>query len=290
MSANANGMGWNHGFFDRADSPEALELLLEDALLMGDADALSALFEEGAVLLVGTHPPVRGGAAIGRMALALREGDSIYVADPYAVIQANDVALSTTRQGINVMRRGSDGAWRYAISLNTRNPNPFQGVVKMQNLSQTLQPMIVPAAQGEARWWLDCLAVIKASSADTGGQMTIIEITEGAGKEAPLHVHHREDEAFWILEGDVTFEVGDTTIEAHAGDYVFGPRDIPHRYTVGDSGCRMLFICTPGGFENLVREMSVPAETRTLPPPVDEMPDFEWIERVAQKHGCDLLG
>ena len=54
-----------------------------------------------------------------------------------------------------------------------------------------------------------------------------------------------------------------------------GPRDIPHRYTVGPNGCRMLFICTPGGFEDLVREMSVPAESRTLPPPSDEEPDLE---------------
>ena len=87
--------------------------------------------------------------------------------------------------------------------------------------------------------------MIKATAADTGGQLTIIEVTEPPGVEAPLHVHHREDEGFWILEGDVTFEVGDATIEASAGDYAFGPRDIPHRYTVGPDGCRMLFICTP---------------------------------------------
>ena len=46
------------------------------------------------------------------------------------------------------------------------------------------------------------LAVIKATAADTGGQMTIIEVTEPPGAEAPLHVHHREDEGFWILEGE----------------------------------------------------------------------------------------
>ena len=83
--------------------------------------------------------------------------------------------------------------------------------------------------------------------------MTIVEMTEHPGAEAPLHVHHRDDEAFWILEGNVTFEVGDTTIEASAGDYVFGPRDIPHRFTVGDQGCRMLFILVPGGIEDVIR-------------------------------------
>ena len=89
--------------------------------------------------------------------------------------------------------------------------------------AQGLQPVAVAKDEGEARWWFSSLAVIKATAADTGGQMTIIEITEPPGAEGPLHVHHREDEGFWLLEGDATFEVGDTTIEAHAGDYVFGP-------------------------------------------------------------------
>jgi quercetin dioxygenase-like cupin family protein len=158
------------------------------------------------------------------------------------------------------------------------------------NTSQAQTPVAVPNGEGEARWWFAALAEIKATAADTGGQMTIVEVTEPPGAQAPLHVHHREDEAFWILEGDVTFEVGDATIHASAGDYAFGPRDIPHRYTVGDSGCRMLFICTPGGFEELVRDMSEPAASRTLPPPPEGPPDMERIAAVAQAHGCELLG
>jgi quercetin dioxygenase-like cupin family protein len=153
----------------------------------------------------------------------------------------------------------------------------------------TLQPAAVRSDEGEARWWFAALAVIKATAADTGGAMTIVEITEPPGAEAPLHVHHREDEAFWVLEGGVTLYVGDEVIEASAGDYAFGPRDIPHRYTVGPQGCRMLFICTPGGFENLIREMSVPAESRTLPPPSDEAPDFERLAAIARANGCELL-
>src|SRR5688500_12537500 len=128
-----------------------------------------------------------------------------------------------------------------------------------------LKPAFVAGGEGQARWWGAGLAVIKASAADTGGQMTIVEVTEPPGTEAPLHVRHNEDEAFWVREGDVTFEIGETAIEAHVGDYAFGPRGIPHRYTVGDAGCRMLFILTPGGFEDLVMAMSEPAAERTLP-------------------------
>ena len=158
------------------------------------------------------------------------------------------------------------------------------------NSAQTLQPAVVTSNEGEARWWFDCLAVIKATAADTGGQMSIIEITEPPGAEGPLHVHHREDEGFWLLEGSATIEVGDLTVEAHAGDYVFGPRDIPHRYSVGDAGCRMLFILTPGGFEDLVIAMSEPAASRTLPPHSDQEPDWERVAAIARAHGAELLG
>jgi mannose-6-phosphate isomerase-like protein (cupin superfamily) len=92
-----------------------------------------------------------------------------------------------------------------------------------------LPPLAVSSDKGEARWWFGMLVVIKTTAAETGGQLSIIEVTNPPGYEAPLHVHHRDDEGFWILEGSATIEVGDTTIEVSAGDYAFGPRDVPHR-------------------------------------------------------------
>lgn len=152
-----------------------------------------------------------------------------------------------------------------------------------------LKPVALSTAEGDARWWLGSLAVIKATAADTNGQLTIIEVTEPPGAEAPLHVHHREDEAFWILEGSVTFEVGDNVIHASTGDYIFGPRDVPHRYTVGAAGCRMLFILTPGGFEHVVMALSEPAASRTLPPPSDEEPDFEQMVAIGERYGIEMM-
>lgn len=150
------------------------------------------------------------------------------------------------------------------------------------------QAMATKAGQGDARWWFAALAEIKVTAADTDGQLSIVEMTEPPGAEAPLHVHYREDEAFWILEGEVTLQVGDETIEASAGDFAWGPRDVPHKYKVGPDGCRMLFICVPGGFEDLVVEMSEPAQSRTLPPAPGE-PDMEHVAAVAKAHDCELL-
>jgi quercetin dioxygenase-like cupin family protein len=155
-----------------------------------------------------------------------------------------------------------------------------------------LEPRAVRKEEGEARWWFGALAELKATAADTGGQMTIVEVTEHPGAEAPLHVHHRDDEGFWILEGEVTFEVGGETVEASAGDYVFGPRDVPHRFTVGDQGCRMLFILVPGGIEDVIRATSEPAQSRTLPPPPEEQPtpeEMEGLKAIVKEHGYELL-
>jgi quercetin dioxygenase-like cupin family protein len=155
---------------------------------------------------------------------------------------------------------------------------------------QQAEPIAVAADAGEARWWLGSLVVIKATAADTAGQMAIIEVTDPPGAEAPLHVHHREDEGFWLLEGSATFEIGGRTVEARAGDYLFGPRGIPHRYAVGHDGCRMLFILTPGGFEGFVIATSEPAASRTLPPPPEEEPDWARIVAAADAYGGEVLG
>jgi quercetin dioxygenase-like cupin family protein len=150
--------------------------------------------------------------------------------------------------------------------------------------------LAVRSDEGEARWWLGALAVIKTTAADTGGQLTVVDVTDPPLVKAPLHVHHREDEAFWVLEGEVTFEVGGKTIEASAGDLVFGPRDIPHLYEVGEAGSRMLFVLTPGGFEDLIRATSEPARTRTLPPADHPMPDEEQMMAAQAAAGCELVG
>jgi quercetin dioxygenase-like cupin family protein len=154
------------------------------------------------------------------------------------------------------------------------------------NTNETAAVKAVASDEGEALWWSGGLAVIKTTAEDTGGRFSIIDVTEPPGAEAPLHVHHLEDEAFYVLEGSVTIEVGGETIEAGPGDYAMGPRDIPHRYTVGPDGCRLLFLCTPGGFEDMVREMSVPAKSRTLPP--EGEPGPERIE-LSRDYGLELL-
>ncbi|MEX2210538.1 MAG: nuclear transport factor 2 family protein [Gaiellaceae bacterium] len=101
-----------------ACTPEELETLFEDAFVTRDSDALAQLFEDGAVLIAGDQPhEARGGEEIVRFATAMWERERTYIADPGRILQARDTALVVADRGINVARRGSDGAWRYAIAL-----------------------------------------------------------------------------------------------------------------------------------------------------------------------------
>ncbi len=152
-----------------------------------------------------------------------------------------------------------------------------------------LDAVAVATGAGEARWWFGALAEIKATSDNTAGQLTLVEVTCPAGYQAVRHVHHNEDEAFWLLEGDMDLEVGGKQIQMHAGDYAFGPRDIPHSFHAGDGGCRVLFILTPGGFEKLIMATSEPAPTRTVAPPSDEMPDIAQLQKIVAQFGGEIL-
>ncbi|TYR37155.1 cupin domain-containing protein [Mesorhizobium microcysteis] len=143
--------------------------------------------------------------------------------------------------------------------------------------------------EGEARWWMGSLAIIKATSSETAGQFTLVEIVENEG-ETPLHVHHNEDEAFWVLEGEIDFEVGGKQVTAMPSSFLFGPRGIPHRYTVRRGPARMLFILTPGGFEGLIRDTSRPATERRIPVGEEGMPDLDALPTIAERYGCELLG
>ena len=147
--------------------------------------------------------------------------------------------------------------------------------------------------EGEAWWWFGIsLVTIKATGKETEGRCTLVEVLEPEGEEAQLHVHHREDEAFCILEGELTFQVGDETIKASPGSFHFGPRDVPHGYTVDSGPARMLFVLSPAGFEEFIYATSEPAKERTLPPPPEGPPseaEMEQLVAVARHYGLELL-
>ena len=103
---------------DGARTPEDLETLLEDTFVLGNGEAIAELFEDGAVLVAhdGTRE-AHGREEIARLARRMCQGNRSYLAEPRRIVQAGNTALIMTQHGANVVRRGTDGAWRYAIAL-----------------------------------------------------------------------------------------------------------------------------------------------------------------------------
>lgn len=153
-----------------------------------------------------------------------------------------------------------------------------------------VKPIVYAAGDGEALWFLGILATIKSSAATTDGRVAVIEHLAPQGSGSPLHVHRREDEWFYVLEGELTFWVGGEVTVAGAGAFVYGPRDIPHTFTVTSQQARFLLVTEPAGFEDFMRALAVPAQERTLPPASIVPPDPETMMAAAARHGIEILG
>lgn len=142
--------------------------------------------------------------------------------------------------------------------------------------------------EGEAVWFLGTLVTIKADRAQTGNALTIAELTLPPGFAPPPHIHHMEDEAFYILEGSATGICGEEDWEAAPGSFIWLPRRVAHGFTVSQDGpLRVFQITTPAGFDGFVREVGEPATSRTLPPP--SPPDLERLNAAAAKLGIEHL-
>jgi len=114
---------------------------------------------------------------------------------------------------------------------------------------ETKRPYALAAGGGEAMSWFSSSLILKASAPELGA----VEAVMNPGDEPPLHIHSREDEWFYLLEGDVTFHVGDENYRATAGGFVSFPRGIAHTFTVESPSARVLVLNTPGGFEQMFK-------------------------------------
>jgi mannose-6-phosphate isomerase-like protein (cupin superfamily) len=143
---------------------------------------------------------------------------------------------------------------------------------------------------GEALWFMGALATVKASAEQTGGRVSVIHHLAPAGSGSPLHVHHRENEWFYILGGELTIWVGGEEIRAPAGSFVFGPQGSPHTFMVSSAGpARFLLVTEPGGFDAFMRACAEPAGSRTVPPPAAPA-DPGHVAAIAAEYGIDILG
>jgi mannose-6-phosphate isomerase-like protein (cupin superfamily) len=156
----------------------------------------------------------------------------------------------------------------------------------------TQSPLTNARGEGQSFYFSGTLMTLKAGSAETNGQFSLIEQLAPPGFATPLHMHHNEDETMYVLEGSYTFFVGDQVIKATAGAVVYLPKGVPHAFRVeGAVPARLLQLTTPAGIEQGFVEMGEPATSLVLPPP--HMPTLEEIGRmmmISAKYNVEQLG
>ena len=146
-----------------------------------------------------------------------------------------------------------------------------------------LNPKVVPPGAGKALSVLREVVTSLVVGADTGGAYAVQQQATQPGGGPPLHRHSREDEGFCVLEGEYEFRVGEQTLRAGPGTFVFGPRGIPHTFKcVGPGPGKIQVIISPPGLEAFFEEVDVLA--RQGPP------DMGRVVALAGKYGVDFLG
>jgi mannose-6-phosphate isomerase-like protein (cupin superfamily) len=139
----------------------------------------------------------------------------------------------------------------------------------------------VEAVGGERLRFGEVEVVIKASADTTGGAFALFEENEPV--DTPLHVHEREDELFYVLEGEHVFQVGDEEFSVGPGGLVFAPRGVPHaqRRAIPRTG-RVLVLTSPAGLEGFFRELAEADRAGAIGP--------EAYARASERYAVTWLG
>ena len=115
-------------------------------------------------------------------------------------------------------------------------------------------------------WYKGILISNLATDHDTGGAFEFVITKMKQGTEPPPHVHEREDEMFYVLDGVLDVYVGAECLRATAGECVFLPKRQPHAFKIHSREIHMLVLMTPGGFLNATATMAIPAQNLDIPP------------------------
>ena len=149
---------------------------------------------------------------------------------------------------------------------------------------------MVPSNAGKRVWMTGIMVTIKADSHMTGGAYAVFEDLVLPGQGMRLHVHSREHETIYVLEGELQVVLGDQTYSARAGDFAHMARGIPHRFqNVSDKPVRMVLSYSPAGFEQFFLDVGKPVLDPDAPPPAVTPEDMRKAREVAQSYGVMAL-
>jgi mannose-6-phosphate isomerase-like protein (cupin superfamily) len=144
---------------------------------------------------------------------------------------------------------------------------------------------------GAPTWALGSLYEKLVSAGETGGQLGVSIVTQPPGMASPLHVHTREAEAWFILDGTMTYLAGGQRVDLAAGDFIYLPRDVPHGFrTTGSTPVRFLALAIPGQLLDMYDQVGVPATERRIPDGGIPAGDVARWAELGQHYGLRIVG
>lgn len=153
----------------------------------------------------------------------------------------------------------------------------------------TPTPFVQNEDEGKASWFLGTLVTNRVTGEETDGAYSLTEHLLPPNYETPYHIHHGEEERFYIIDGELTLHTEEGTLTATPGQTVVIPREQPHGYRItSDEPARKLVLLSPAGFEEFFHEAGEPAKAREIPEPTE--PDIQKLETLAPKYDLELLG
>lgn len=155
---------------------------------------------------------------------------------------------------------------------------------------QTTAGYSLKNGEGRDVWFFGGLVTWKAVGGNTDGRFEFVEQFGRRGFAAPVHLHEREIEAFYVLEGEMTFVLGSKIIPATAGSFLYVPQQTKHAFVIESEEAKFLALASPPALEPFVDELGKPAKAHTLPPLSESMPSPEQIASVAAKYGQKFFG
>ena len=162
--------------------------------------------------------------------------------------------------------------------MNTKEERMLQGIAH------------IPPGEGRSLWVLGELVTCKTTSEQTGGAYSLFEVTTHPGGGVLPHVQHREDESFYVLEGEHEFLVEGRTIRASAGSLLYVPKGNLHAHKNDGEGVgRLLVSQTPGGlYEHFFEEAGGAVEGDAGPLLFENQPNLERIVAIGVQYGIEI--
>jgi quercetin dioxygenase-like cupin family protein len=149
------------------------------------------------------------------------------------------------------------------------------------------------AESAPATWAMGSLFEHLLTAAESVGTLGVALATQPPGTAPPLHIHTREAETFFLLDGTITYRAGEETHHLEAGAFLYLPQGLPHAFRVtGHTPARFLSIATPGGLMSLYDEVGIPAAEHRLPGDDGQPMAVEiakWNE-IGPRYGLQVVG